>query len=124
VHLESTEDAESYYRIKEVKVKVDRLKFKIRDSKHQILYSTLRPLATSLIKKQISKAIEDAIRSGLVQLDGQLVEVKRRLQAAEGDEDTSKTQVIKDVFSHKKTEAEEKTEAAKPKGTFKVCVFP
>jgi hypothetical protein len=77
-----------------------------------------------LIKKQISKATEDGIRSGLIQLDAQLVEIRDRIKRTEGDDETSKTQVIKDVFSRKAAEGEEKAEANKPKGTFKVCLSP
>lgn len=38
-------------------MKVDTLKFAIRESKHDLLYKTLRPLATGLIKKQVQKAV-------------------------------------------------------------------
>ena len=41
-------------------------------SKHNLLYKTLRPLATGLIKKQISKAFADGIRTALEYLDAQL----------------------------------------------------
>ena len=40
------------------------------------MYKTLRPLATGLIKKQISKAVGDGIRKGLEALNGQLGKLK------------------------------------------------
>jgi hypothetical protein len=86
-----------------------------------VLYTTLRPLATRLIKSQISKAIQDGIRSGLAQLDSQLVEIRDRLDEAKDNEDLSRTSVIKDVFTSKKNDAASKAEDANKKtGTFKL----
>lgn len=62
----------SLFYVKNVNVKVDALKFSIRDSRHDILYKTLRPLATGLIKRQVAHAIEDAVRSGFEWADRQL----------------------------------------------------
>ena len=61
---------ESVFRLQDVNVKIGTLKFAIRDSKHDFLYKTLRPLATALIKKQIQKAIRDTMRTGLEYIDG------------------------------------------------------
>ena len=52
--------------------KVDTLRFSIRDSKHDLLYKTMRPLATALIKRQICKAIEDGIRGAFEMADAQI----------------------------------------------------
>ncbi|RXW16253.1 hypothetical protein EST38_g9601 [Candolleomyces aberdarensis] len=49
-------DKSSVFRMHGRNVKIDSLKFSIRDSKHDLLYQTLKPLATELVKKQI-KAI-------------------------------------------------------------------
>ncbi|CAG8625632.1 17243_t:CDS:10, partial [Acaulospora colombiana] len=65
----------SLFRVKNVHVKVDALKFSIRDSRHDILYKTLRPLATGLIKRQVAKAIEDGIRAGFEWADRELTKV-------------------------------------------------
>lgn len=51
----------SAFKVKNINVKVDSLKFSIHDSKHGTLYKTLRCLATDLIKCQIQKDVEDAI---------------------------------------------------------------
>ncbi|THH17056.1 hypothetical protein EUX98_g9201 [Antrodiella citrinella] len=55
------DDPASVFTVQSVNVKVDTLKFSIRDSKHDLLYKTLRPIATGLVKKQLQKAIEGAM---------------------------------------------------------------
>ncbi|KAF8639373.1 hypothetical protein AX17_001529 [Amanita inopinata Kibby_2008] len=97
-------DKSSVFRVHEVNVKVDSLKFSIRDSKHDLLYKTLKPLATGLVKRQIQKAIADAIRTGFEYLDGQLLEVRHRMESAKATEGESRTQVLKDLFTRKKDE--------------------
>jgi hypothetical protein len=50
-HLTSAKkDKSSVLKVKNVNVKKDTLKFSIRDSKQDLLYKTLRPLATGLVK--------------------------------------------------------------------------
>jgi len=83
--------------VHDVNVKVDTLKFSIRDSKHDFLYKTLRPLATGLIKKQIQKAIKEALRTGFEYIDGQLVAVRDRMDEAKTTEGVTRTEVLKDV---------------------------
>ena len=83
--------------MQDVHVKVNTLKFAIRDSKHDFLYKTLRPLATGLIKRQIQKAIRDALITGFEYIDGQLVAVRDRMESAEATEGASRTDVLKDV---------------------------
>jgi hypothetical protein len=76
------------------------LKFSIRDSKHDFLYKTLRPLATGLIKKQIQKAIRDALVTGLEYIDGQLVAVRDRMDNAKNTEGgESRTEALMSVSS-------------------------
>ena len=107
VHLSSAEkDKSSVFKIKDVNVKVDTLKFSIRDSKHDTLYNTLRPLATGLVKKQIQKAFRDAITTGLEYVDGQLVGVRDRMNEAKASDETSRTKVLQDLFKRKKEEAQ------------------
>ncbi|KAF8956220.1 hypothetical protein BDZ97DRAFT_1852748 [Flammula alnicola] len=97
-------DRSSVFRIHDVHVKIDTLKFAIRDSNHDFLYKTLRPLATSLIKRQIKKAIKDALTTGLEYVDGQLVAVRDRMEAANLAEGESRMDVLKDMFKQKKDE--------------------
>jgi hypothetical protein len=120
VHVESSTSNDRVFVVKDVKAKVGKLTFAIRDSKHNMLYSIVRPLATGLIKKQIQKAIEDGIRSALTQLDAQFVDIRERMDAAQGAEGQSKLDIIKDTFSSKKSEAESVKSKAEPKGTFQL----
>lgn len=46
-------------------VSIDSLKFAIRDSKHDFLYKTLKPLATRLVKRQLEKAVGEAVALGV-----------------------------------------------------------
>ena len=98
IHLVSSKrDHSSVFRVQDVHVKVNTLKFAIRDSKHDFLYKTLRPLATSLIKRQIQKAIRDALITGFEYIDGQLVAVRDRMENAQAKEGVSRTDILKDV---------------------------
>ena len=72
-----------------------------RDSKHDFLYKTLRPLATVLVKRQIQRVVADAFRTGFEYIDGQLMSVRDRMETAKATEGQSRTQVPKDVgFVH------------------------
>lgn len=104
--VSAEKDKTSVFKVKDVTVKVDTLKFSIRDSKHDLLYKTLRPLATGLVKKQLQKAIADSVRTALEYVDGQLVGVRDRMAEAKADEDKSRTQVLQELFQRKKDEAE------------------
>ena len=98
MHLASaTKDPSSVYKVKSVNVKVDSLKFSIRDSKHDTLYNTLRPLATGLVKKQIQKALSDALTTGLEYVDGQLVGVRDRMNEAKASDEGSRRKVLQEV---------------------------
>lgn len=98
IHLVSAgKDKTSVFNVKNVNVKVDSLKFSIRDSKHDTLYNTLRPLATGLVKKQIQKALQDAITTGLEYIDGQLVGVRDRMSEAKESDEGSRLKVLQEV---------------------------
>ncbi|KAH9984085.1 hypothetical protein BJV74DRAFT_848879 [Russula compacta] len=108
IHLVSADkDKSSVFNVKSVRVKVDSLKFSIRDSKHDILYKTLRPLATGLIKKQIQKVVTDAITTGMEYVDGQLVAVRDRVSEARASSDSSSTDVLRAVFQGRKEDGDE-----------------
>jgi hypothetical protein len=92
--------------VKNVRVKVDSLKFSIRDSKHDLLYKTLRLLASNLIKKQIQKAVADAITTGMEYVDGQLVAVRDRVKEARSSPDSSNTDVLRAAFQGGRREDE------------------
>jgi hypothetical protein len=80
-----------------VHVKVDSLKFSIRDAKHDLLYKTLKPIAVPLVKKQIQRTMAEAIRTGMEYVDGQLVSVRDRMAEAKANENESRTHVLQDV---------------------------
>jgi len=107
VHLVSADkDKSSVFKVKSVHVKVDSLKFSIRDSKHDILYKTLRPLATALIKKQIQRAVADAITTGMEYVDGQLVAVRDRVSEARASSDSSSADILRSTFRGKTEDGE------------------
>lgn len=89
-------DPTSVLKIHDIRVKIDALKFAIHDWNHDVLHKTVRPLATELIKKQIQKALRDALQTGLAYIDGELVAVRDRMGAAkEGDK--GKGEMLKQV---------------------------
>lgn len=100
-------DKSSIFKVRSVRVKVHSLKFSIHGSKRDYLYKTLRPIATVLIKRQIQKAVADAIKTGLEYVDGQLVSVRDRVEEARASSDTSRTDVLRAAFQRKKDDAEE-----------------
>lgn len=121
VHLVSADkDKSSVFKVKSVHVKVDSLKFSIRDSKHDILYKTLRLLASSLIKKQIQKAVVDAITTGMEYVDGQLVAVRDRVDEARASPDSSKTDVLRAAFQGREDEKSITGSSVERKSHFKV----
>lgn len=92
---------------------IDKLKFAVRGSKHSILIATLKPLVTGLIKKGIATAIQEGIRSGLVQLDSQLADISERLekvQAGEDGEELGTIDAYKQVYQEKMAAAKETKE--------------
>ncbi|PCH43513.1 hypothetical protein WOLCODRAFT_164502 [Wolfiporia cocos MD-104 SS10] len=121
-HLASAHDPTSVFAVKDVTVKVDTLKFAVRDSKHDALYKTLAPLATGLVKRQLQKAVGGAVRTALEYLDGELVAVRDQMAEAKASEDGSRTQVLKQQLAAKKDKAQGKTE--EKGGQFKVVAQP
>ena len=103
--VSSSKDPTSVFKVKSVHAKVASLKFSVRDSKHDFLYKTGKPLLAGLVKKQIQKAIEDSVRTGLEYVDGQLVGVRDRMaevkaeEGKDGAETKTKMQVLQEVGS-------------------------
>ncbi|KAG8861957.1 hypothetical protein FRB96_002400 [Tulasnella sp. 330] len=121
VHLASAgRDRSSVFHVKDVHVKLDSLKFSVRDSKHDLLYKTLKPLATGLVKKQIAKAITDAITTGLEYVDEQLVQVRDRMAEAQGNDQVSRKDVLRDMFERRKEQAAAKKDEKTSDARFQV----
>lgn len=93
--MSSSNDPSSVFKVHHVNVKVDSLKFAIRDSSHDFLYKTLRPLATGLIKKQIEKVVGDGLRTFFEYMDGSLVSVRDKM--GQGKNAENKGEVLKQV---------------------------
>jgi len=110
VHVESTGRKHHAFKVVEVKIKLDKLKFAVREAKHSTLINLLRPLATGLIKSAVTKALEAAIRAGLEQVDAQLSDISERLEDAKAQEGTNKVDALKQSFADKKAEAQRKKE--------------
>ncbi|CED82968.1 Protein of unknown function DUF4449 [Phaffia rhodozyma] len=116
VELESAGSRTDHvFLIKHVNATVDTLKFSIRDSKHDLLYKIMAPLAQGLIKKTVGLAVEQAIKTGLEYVDEQLVEVRNRMDAAKDSDSLSRTDALKEMFQRKKEKAEVRKEKAKEK---------
>ncbi|KAI6102700.1 hypothetical protein EV401DRAFT_2061139 [Pisolithus croceorrhizus] len=120
VHLVSADkDKSSVFKVKSVQVKVDTLKFSIRDSKHDLLVQDLEA-------RQIQKAIAGGIQTGFEYLDGQLVAVRERMKEAKESSDTSRTQGSPrcehdiDAFCLFKRKKEESVRTTESKSQFKV----
>ena len=98
MHLVSAnKDRSSAFKVKSVVVKVDTLKFSIHDSKHDLLYKTLKPLATGFVKKQIQKTFKGSITTGMEYVDGQLVDVRDGMASAKTTQGESRTEVLQEV---------------------------
>jgi hypothetical protein len=90
----------SLFEVKSIHTKVDSLKFSIRNSKHDFLYKTIKPLATGLIKRQIQRAIRDLLMNGMEYLDTQLVSMKEKMEvteAGEGEGGKTRTEALRSV---------------------------
>jgi len=116
----ATKDKSSVFTVERVRVKVGSLKFSIRDSKHDLLYKTFKPLATRLIKKQIQKALADAIRTGFEYVDGQLVGVRDRMAEAKGEGGQGRGEVLAEMFKRKKDDGASKAGSESSSSQFKV----
>ncbi|KAI0324999.1 hypothetical protein GY45DRAFT_1375112 [Cubamyces sp. BRFM 1775] len=107
VHLVSADkDRSSVFKVKDVNTSIHTLKFSIRDSKHDMLYKMLSPLGTGLVKKQLQKAIGQAMRTTLEYVDGQLVSVRDQMAQAKASEDASRPDVLKQQLQARKQEAD------------------
>ncbi|KAI0737543.1 hypothetical protein C8Q80DRAFT_1276300 [Daedaleopsis nitida] len=126
VHLTSAEkDRSSVFKIKDVQTSIQTLKFSIRDSKHDTLYKMLSPLATGLVKKQLQKAIADAIRTGFEYIDGQLVGVRDSMAEAKASEDKGRRDVLREQLQQRKREADAAKAKKEERGAqFKVVTQP
>jgi len=114
IHLETTPNKGSIFKVAECTINIHELKFKIRDSKHNFLYNALRHTATGLIKKSVATAMQLAIRQALVQLDQQLTDIRDTADEGKRRDDLTRTEAIKQRMQQKKEKSQankEKTQA-------------
>ncbi|GAA5882221.1 hypothetical protein JCM8547_006892 [Rhodosporidiobolus lusitaniae] len=127
IHIESTGRKNHAFKVIETKIKIDKLKFAVRESKHSTLINFLRPLATGLIKTAVTKAIEAAIRAGLEQADQQISDILERIEDANSEDGTNKIDALKAHFNEKKERAQatkEKAQEKAPDGKFAITLNP
>jgi len=122
VELETVHNRrDSVFKTNFVHVKIDTLKFSIRDSKHDLLYKFVKATATGLIKKAISTGVSLAMKTALGHLDDQLTEVRNTMDDAKKSDETSRAQALKELYARKKQVAQEKAaEADEKTGTFRI----
>lgn len=107
VALETETGTRDAFKVKEVKCKIHKIDFAVRKSKHSVLIKILRPLARSIIKKQICTVAQKGIRDALEQLNEHLTVAK---EAEKG----KKMDTLKARFNP------EKEPKGEPKGQFKL----
>lgn len=112
VTLETKTRSRDVFTVKQVKAKIHKIDFAIRGSKHDALAKIAKPLATSLIKKQICKAAEGGIRDAFEKLNDHLVSVR---EAEEG----KKMDTLKQKFGG--SQDGQSKSAQGQKGTFKLA---
>ena len=113
IALQTTPSKSSIFRVADVKIDIHDLKFKIRDSKHNFLYNTLRHTATGIIKKSVATAVQVAIRQALVQLDQQLTDIRDASEQGYKSEDSNRLDSVRQRLAEKKRKTDEKKEKAK-----------
>ncbi|KAI0743264.1 hypothetical protein BC629DRAFT_1599620 [Irpex lacteus] len=105
-HITSSDkDKSSVFKVKDVHVKVDTLKFSIRDSKHDLLYKTCvlsLPASSRSSCRRQSRALFALLSSTSTDSSSVFVTACPR----QGQRDKSRTQVLQELFQRKKEEAE------------------
>lgn len=126
VDLETVQNRrDSVFRVKDIDVDIDTLKFSIKNSHHDILYKFVKATATGIIKHAIEAAIHTALRTAFEGLDEQLAEVRNRMEDAKKSDEASRTQTLKDMYAKKKDRTKHAAQKADEKtGTFKLVTDP
>ncbi|KLT41292.1 hypothetical protein CC85DRAFT_286608 [Cutaneotrichosporon oleaginosum] len=126
VELETLEGRrDTVFVVRKVSTEIDELFFKLRDTKHDLLYKFIKGPATGVIKKALAKAVEASIRTGLEYVDDQLVEIRNTIDESKDQDDVTRKEALQNLYKRKKSEAQEakaKAEAHKPKGEFRIVM--
>ena len=110
------------FKVNHVNVQIDTLKFSIRDSKHDLLYKFIKGVATGVIKKAVTVAVQSAIRTALEHADEQLVQVRNTMDEAKKSDEQTRSQALKDMYARKKREAQTASQQNQSTGTFKIVL--
>ncbi|KAI9637351.1 uncharacterized protein MKK02DRAFT_36365 [Dioszegia hungarica] len=109
------------FKVNHVTVEIDNMTWKIRDSKHDILYKFLKATATGIIKKAIQAAVKVALTNALEEGNSQLAQVRNTAAEARKSNETNQREAIKELYKRKAEKAEREKEAAKDHtGTFRI----
>jgi len=73
----------------------------------------MRTTASGLVKNAIAKAAQVAIRQALVQLDSQLTDIRDTSRQGRDDDNSSRTEALRQRFAEKKAEADKNKEKTK-----------
>lgn len=122
IELESVENRrDTVFKVNHVNVTIDTLKFSIRDSKHDLLYKFIKATATGLIKKAVTAAVQQGIKTALQNVDEQLTEVRNRTEEAKRSDETTRRDALKQLYARKKQTAQENKEKVdEHTGTFRL----
>lgn len=101
------------FKVNHVTVEIDNMTWKIRDSKHDILYKFLKATATGIIKKAIQAAVKVALTNALEEGNSQLAQVRNTAAEARKSNETNQREAIKELYKRKAEKAEREKEAAK-----------
>lgn len=76
-------DQKQTFRIDQCHCRIDKLKIDVKDSRHKILYKVFNPMLTGIVKRQISKAVENKIVSAIESADEKVTHhLMRRRESA------------------------------------------
>lgn len=75
--IDPTKPFDSFFRVRNVKVKIGKLKVDIKETKHPLLFGFIKSFGNSfLVKSVLNSLISDGVKTGLMALDATLVEAR------------------------------------------------
>ncbi|KAF8528371.1 hypothetical protein BU17DRAFT_73458 [Hysterangium stoloniferum] len=122
--LTAAKDSNSVFKVQDVHISIGSLKFGIRDSKHDALYTFMRPLATRIVKRQIQRALRNNARTVLELVDQQLVRVRDRMEEAKATEGMSRATALKELFNRQTDDAAKKAKEGRAERQSKFNIVP
>ncbi|GAO13492.1 uncharacterized protein UV8b_05758 [Ustilaginoidea virens] len=105
-------DRQNIFKVDKVDVDFKGLKIKIKQSSHKLLFALVKPLALTLLRSPIQKAVEKAIKDECNKLDALLWQIKKEADAANAGDVEDKANFFKryyDAAQKRYLEGKEKT---------------